>query len=130
MKVRIEYTIHLAEESLEAYERQFGCRPDRDGIKQYLQDEGVLGLEELVAHYHLGDPGELAMYGKNGRKSVKKSVKERRKEREKLEARGFKFVMQPLEEQQHLNSLSDEEYFDWFEQEEQEIQQTIKEVTL
>jgi hypothetical protein len=66
------------------------------------------------------------MYGKNGRKSVK----ERRKEREKLEARGIKFVMQPLEEQQHLNSLSDEEYFDWFEQEEQEIQQTIKEVTL
>ena len=53
MKVRIEYTIHLAEESLEAYERQFGCRPDRDGIKQYLQDQGVLGLEELVAHYHL-----------------------------------------------------------------------------
>jgi hypothetical protein len=59
------------------------------------------------------------------RKDGRKSVKERRKEREKLEARGIKFVMQPLEEQQHLNSLSDEEYFDWFEQEEQEIQQTI-----
>lgn len=49
MKIKVEYTITLSEESmrdLTAY--HLGVRPSQSDIRQILTDLGQLGLEELI----------------------------------------------------------------------------------
>jgi hypothetical protein len=47
MNVRVEYTTYITNYDLHALEYLFGYKPTRSEIKQYLQNEGMAGLEKL-----------------------------------------------------------------------------------